>query len=89
MVRLYTCAFCVSGKHEKCERGHPVPKGVYGGSSCVCHCQGRSQAQMDADREAQFKATMAALARHEMTPAQQRISDAFRAAAEKGNNDAE
>jgi len=52
---LYLCGACQQGHHERCERGHPAPKGVFGGSSCVCHCCGRSQKEMETEREAEFK----------------------------------
>lgn len=40
MVRLYLCEACRSDNHKKCERGHPAPPGHYGGSKCMCHCDG-------------------------------------------------
>ena len=58
MVYLYTCAACQRGEHEKCERGHPAPPGVIGGSSCICVCRGRSwdQVQKDTDEALRKKA---------------------------------
>ena len=58
MVCLYTCGACLKGDHVNCERGHPAPKGVFGGSSCICHCRGRSEEQMKADDEKWFEEQM-------------------------------
>lgn len=36
MVFLFLCAACERGDHKNCQKGHPAPKGVYGGSKCSC-----------------------------------------------------
>jgi len=38
MVYLYTCMRCELGDHDRCEKGHPAPTGVYGGTRCRCFC---------------------------------------------------
>ncbi len=40
MVRIYTCEACERGDHAHCERWHPAPPGFFGGSRCVCPCEG-------------------------------------------------
>ena len=40
MVRLYLCQACQNNNHKKCELGHSVPKGQFGGSLCKCGCRG-------------------------------------------------
>ena len=55
MVFIYTCGACQHEQHEKCERGHSVPKGTFGGSTCVCGCRGRSKEQWDADDRAEME----------------------------------
>jgi len=58
MVCLRMCGPCSKGEHEKCERGKSAGPGVYGGWMCTCPCMGRSEAQIEADRKAEFKQTM-------------------------------
>jgi len=40
MVYLYLCSACQQNDHKNCERGHPAPPGVIGGSLCRCGCRG-------------------------------------------------
>ena len=47
MVRLYMCHACKEGRHEDCEIGHPAPKGVFGGSSCICCCGGNKREPLE------------------------------------------
>jgi len=47
----YTCGACQMGNHERCEKGHPAPPGVFGGSRCICRCNGRSKEQWMKDEE--------------------------------------
>ena len=37
---LYNCGACIRGEHAKCERVHSCPPGQFGGSKCVCPCDG-------------------------------------------------
>jgi hypothetical protein len=58
MVYLYTCSACSQERHEDCEIGHPAPKGVMGGSKCLCSCNGRSEEQRDKDWDETVKRTL-------------------------------
>ena len=41
MVKIYTCQACTENRHKDCELSKPsYPPGSYGGSRCLCSCNG-------------------------------------------------
>lgn len=68
-MRIYTCNYCMDGKHENCEREHRAPKGHFGGSRCICGCNGRSLKKWREDNIKEAKKRIIELAKREKTRA--------------------
>lgn len=52
MVRLYMCPACRDNDHKNCDRSHPAPPGHYGGSKCICSCDGKPNFRKLQEQEA-------------------------------------
>jgi hypothetical protein len=39
-MRLHLCQECEKGNHKECWQVQRAPSGQYGGSKCVCRCNG-------------------------------------------------
>ena len=57
---LYKCTSCQNGDHESCERVRHTSKGMFGGTKCICPCNGRSKEQMKKDWEKHYRKIMEA-----------------------------
>jgi hypothetical protein len=54
-MRIHTCDHCQRGDHARCELTKSVPPGHFGGSKCICACNGdpnwRARQQKEQEEE--------------------------------------